>query len=228
MKRNCLRALGLASCVVALFSLLSVAADLNDIVATELIPEISEAAGLNLVDDYIATYTAEELIDLAANGATPGIKLAADRALFELNGGLIPLVALDDDTLYAMAAAGNQDAADAYVFNGKSGYVKVAIIEAAIIAAEVETIEIALGKLLGGFYGPGSPVGQNTKNELLRLVVGDTLGLRVAAATALTTYWILESALTEAQAERAIRANSGVNPELAMAHQGLLTYLYSL
>ena len=228
MKRNCLRALGLASCVVALFSLLSVAADLNDIVATELIPEISEAAGLNLADDYIATYTAEELIDLAANGATPGIKLAADRALFELNGGLIPLVALDDDTLYAMAAAGNQDAADAYVFNGRSGYKKVEAAEAAIIAAEVETIEIALGKLLGGFYGPGSPVGQKTKNELLRLVVGDTLGLRVAAATALTTYWILESALTEAQAERAIRANSGVNPELAMAHQGLLTYLYSL
>lgn len=228
MKRNCLRALGLTSCVVALFSLLSVAVDLNDIVANELIPEISKAAGLNLVDDYIGTYTVEELIDLAANGSTPGIKLAADRALFAINGGLIPLVTLDEDTLYAMAASGDQDAADAYVFNKKGDYKKVAVTEAAIIAAEVETIEIALGTLLGGLYGPGSPVGQKAKNELLILVVGDTLGLRVAAATALTTYWIVESALTDVQAERAIRANTGVNPELALAHQVLLAYLYSL
>ena len=228
MKRNVLWTLGLASCVVALFSLLSVAVNLSDIVATEMIPEISKAAGLNLVDDYIDTYTVEELIDLAANGSTPGIKLAADRALFAINGGLLPLVTLDQDTLYAMAASGDQDAADAYVFNSRGDYKKPAATEAAIAASEVETIEIALGTLLGGFYGPGSPVGQKAKDELLRLVVGDTLGLRVAAATALTTYWILESALTDAQAERAIRANTGVNPELALAHQGLLAYLYSL
>ena len=227
MKRNGLRALELAICVVALFSLLGMAVDLNDVVASEDI-EISNAAGLNLVDDYIAVYTVEELTDLAANGLTSGIKLAADRALFKLGGGLIPLVVLDLDTLYAMAAGGDQDAADAWVFNSRAGFKKPGVVEEAIATVEVRTIEIALGTLLGGFYGPGSPVGQLPKDELLRLVVGDSLGLRVAAATALTTYWIVEASLTIAQSERAIRANSGINPELALAHQGLLVYLYSL
>jgi len=204
------------------------AVDLNAIVATELIEEISNAAGLNLVSDYVETYTVEELTDLAINGATPGIKLAADRALFRLNDGLIPYVGLDQDTLYAMAASGDQDAADAYVFNDRSSLKKPSVVAEAIADVKVDTIAIALGNLLGGFYGPGSPVGQVAKDELLILVVGDSLGLRVAAATALTTYWIVESVLTISQAERAIRANTGVNPELALAHQGLLAYLYSL
>ncbi len=236
MKRNCLRALGLTSCVVALFSLLGMAVDLDGIVANELIEEISNAAGLNLVDQYIADYTVEELTDLAANGLTSGIKLAADRALFKLNGGLLTFIALDDegvallddDALLAMAADGDQDAADAYVFNNKGDYKKPAVVEEAIVAAEYDTIAIALGKLLGGLYGPGSPVGQKTEAELLDLVVGDSLGLRVAAATALTTYWILGSDLTIAQVEAAILGVTLVSPEKALAYQGLLAYLYSL
>jgi hypothetical protein len=214
--------------VVALVSLVGFAVDLYDIVANELIPEISKAAGLNLVDDYIDAYTVEELTDLAANGASPGIKLAADRALFKVNDGLIALIFLDQDTLYAMAAAGDQDAADAWVFNSRASYKRPEFAEEAIATSQVETIEIALGRLLGGFYGPGSPLGQKPKEELLRLVVGDTLGLRVAAATALATHWILDSVLTIPQVEAAIRANTGVNAELALAHQDLLTYLYSL
>jgi hypothetical protein len=230
MKRNGLRALGLAACAVVLVSLIGFAVvDLYDIVANEPVPEISKAAGFNLVDDYINTYTVEELTDLAANGATPGIRLAADRALFKLNGGLLTLVVLDQDTLYAMAAAGDQDAADAWVFNARAAYKRPNIVEEAIAASEVETIEIALGRLLGGFYVVGSPIGEKPKDELLRLVVvGDTLGVRVAAATALTSYWIQESVLAIPQVERAIRANSGVNPELALAHQDLLAYLYGL
>lgn len=229
MKRNGLRALGLAACAVVLVSLIGFAVDLYDVVANEPVPEISKAAGLNLVDDYIDTYTVEELTDLAANGATPGIRLAADRALFRLNDGLLALVVLDQDTLYAMAAAGDQDAADAWVFNARASYKRPNLAEDAIAASEVETIEIALGRLLGGFYVVGSPLGVKPKEELLRLVVsGDTIGLRIAAATALTGYWIQESVLTIAQVERAIRANSGVNPELALAHQGLLAYLYGL
>ena len=228
MKRNVLWTLGLASCVVAFFSFLSMAVDLNDIVANELIPEISNAAGLNLVDDYVAMYTVEELTDLAANGLTSGIKLAADRALFAINGGLLPLIEMENEALLALAAAGDQDAADAYVFNGKAGYTKVEATEAAIAVAESDTLAIALGKLLGGFYGPGSPVGQKTEAELLDLVVGDSLGLRVAAATALTTYWILGSDLTIAQVEAAILGVVLVYPEKALAYQGFLTYLYSL
>jgi hypothetical protein len=214
--------------VVALFSLLAVAVDLNSIVANELIEEISNAAGLNLVDQYIATYTVEELTDLAAKGLTPGIKLAADRALYKLNGGLLPLIALSDDELLAMAAAGDADAAEAYVFNHRAGLKKPQAVLDAIAAAPNDTLVFAYGKVLGGFYGPGSPVGEKTEAELLTLVVGDDYGVRVGAATALTTYWILNSDLTIAQVEKEILANTLVNPELALAYQGFLTYLYSL
>lgn len=236
MKRNGLRALALASCVVALFSLLGMAVDLCGIVANELIEEISNAAGLNLVDQYIVDYTVEELTDLAANGLTPGIKLAADRALFKLAGGAQQYFAvdadgeriIDDAALLVLAAAGDQDAADAYVFSTRGGYKKPAAVEEAIVAAVDETVIIALGKLLGGFYGPGSPVGQKTVAELLVLVKGESLGLRVAAATALTTYWILGADLTIAQVEAKILGVTLVYPELALAYQGYLAYLYSL
>jgi len=228
MKRNGLRALGLASCVVALFSIIGMAVDVAGIVANELIEEISKAAGLNLVDQYIADYTVEELTDLAARGLTPGIKLAADRALFKINGGLAALIELTEEELLAKAAAGDLDAADAYVFNNRAGLKKPAAVEEAIAAATDDALLTAYGKLLGGFYGPGSPVGMKTEAELLVLVKDESLGIRVAAATALTTYWILNSDLTIAQVESAILGVTLVYPELAAAYQGFLTYLYSL
>jgi hypothetical protein len=204
------------------------AVNLGGIVANELIEEISKAAGLNLVNDYIADYTVEELTDLAANGLTPGIQLAADRALFKINGGLIPLITLTDEELLAMAAAGDLDAADAYVFNNKADLKKPAAVEEAIATATDDALITAYGKVLGGFYGPGSPVGMKTEAELLVLVKDESLGLRVAAATALTTYWILGSELTIPQVESAILGVTLVFPELAAAYQGFLTYLYSL
>jgi len=228
MKRNGLRALGLASCVVALFSILGMAVNVSSIAANELIEEISKAAGLNLVDQYIADYTVEELTDLAANGLTPGIKLAADRALFKINGGLIPLIELTEEELLEMAAAGDLDAADAYVFNNRAALKKPAAVEEAMAEATDDALITAYGKLLGGFYGPGSPVGMKTEAELLVLVKGEDFGLRVAAATALTTYWILGSDLTIAQVEAEILGVTLVYPELASAYQGFLAYLYSL
>jgi len=228
MKRNGLRALVLASCVVALFSLLGMAVDLNGIVANELIPEISNAAGLNLVDQYIIDYTVEELTVLAAAGNTPGIKLAADRALFDISGGLFTLIVMTDEELLALAAAGDLDAADAYIFNARTGLKKVEAVEAALAAATDDALIRAYGKLLGGFYGPGSPVGMKTEAELLVLVDGEDLGLRVAAATALTTYWIIGSELTIPQVEAKILDATLYKPELAAAYQGFLAYLYSL
>ena len=228
MKRNGLRAVVLASCVVALFSLLGMAVDLNGIVANELIPEISNAAGLNLVDQYIIDYTVEELTVLAAAGNTPGIKLAADRALFDISGGLFTLIVMTDEELLALAAAGDLDAADAYIFNARTGLKKVEAVEAALAAATDDALIRAYGKLLGGFYGPGSPVGMKTEAELLVLVDGEDLGLRVAAATALTTYWIIGSELTIPQVEAKILDATLYKPELAAAYQGFLAYLYSL
>ena len=123
MKRNGLRALALASCVVAMFSILAVAVDLEGILYGELIEEINLAAGLALVDQYIDDYTVEELEELVTYGKTIGERLAADRALFAINGGMIPYITLgegemflDQEALYAAAEAGDQDAANAWVF----------------------------------------------------------------------------------------------------------------
>jgi hypothetical protein len=230
MKRNGLRALALVSCVVALFSLLSVAVDLQGIVDTELVEEINVAAGMNLVNTYIAEY--ETVAALAAELAlanTPGAVYAFDRAIFKLQGGLIPLIGLEEADLLALIAAGDQDGADAYVFNAKSGLKKPEQLEAAIAAATDDVLQIAYGKLLGGLYGPGTPVGQKTEAELLVLVTdGESLGLRVAAATALTTYWILGSELTYVDVQNEILGAMLVYPELALAYQGYLAYLYSL
>ena len=67
-----------------------------------------------------------------------------------------------------------------------------------------------------------------TEAELLVLVDGEDLGLRVAAATALTTYWIIGSELTIPQVEAKILNATLYKPELAAAYQGFLAYLYSL
>jgi hypothetical protein len=211
------------------------AVDVADIAANELIGEISKAAGLNLVDDYVAKGV-EELNALAAGNVTPGIELAIERALFEINGGLLPYITLgegemfaDMDALKAAAVAGDQDAADAYVFLNKGTYVKPALLEEAIAAAESDALQVAFGKMLGGFYGPGTPVGQKTEAELIELAkTGEYLGLRVAAATALTTYWILGSELTYVDVQNELLGVTLVYPELALAYQGFLAYLYSL
>jgi len=230
MKRNGLRALALASCVVAMFSLLAVAVDLQGILDNELIEEINLAAGLALVDQYIADYTVEELEELVTYGRTIGERLAADRALFKINGGLEALIELELDALYADAEAGDQDAANAWVFLNRSDYSNDQAAEAAIMAGDLPaTIEYAIGYNLGGFYGPGSPRGTKTVAELTELAKnGEYLGIRVAAAVALSTNWIIDQPLDIAQTQAAILGVTLVYPELALAYQIYLTYLFGL
>lgn len=229
MKRNGLRALGLATCAVLLVSLIGFAAvDVASVVENELIEEISKAAGLALVGDYTLK-TLEELEELAATGRTPGVRLAADRALFVLNERQMELFAMDDDALLALAEAGDQDAADMWFFHNRSSFTRPELVEEYIATAEVETLEIAAGKLLGGFYIPGSPIGAKTEDELVELAKnGENLGLRVAAATALTAIWIMDQPLTIDQTRKEILSITLVYPELALAYQGYLAYQFSL
>jgi len=229
MKRNGLRALGLMTCAVVFVSLIGLAVDVSSIVANELIEEISKAAGLVLVNDYIADYTAEELEALAATGRTPGIRLAADRALFVINGREMELFEMEDDALLALAEAGDQDAANMWWFHNRASYKRPELVEEYLLTVEVETLEIAAGKHLGGFYVPGSPLGAKTEAELVELAKnGESLGLRVAAATALTAIWIGDQPLTIDQTRSEILSVTLVYPELALAYQGYLTYLFSL
>ena len=243
MKRNGLRALGLMTCAVVCFSMIGFAVvDLDYIVANELIPEISNAAGLALVSDYIADFTAEELEELAATGRTPGIQLAADRALFITSGREMELYAMEDDALIALAEAGDQDAADMWWFHNRASFKRPELVEEYLltgvlyqdeddvdVVVEAETLEIAAGKILGGFYVPGSPLGAKTEAELVELAMnGESLGLRVAAATALTAIWIGDQPLTIDQTRTEILSVMLVYPELALAYQGYLAYLFAL
>jgi len=229
MKRNGLRALGLTTCAVVLVSLIGFAAvDLNDIVANELIPEISKAAGLALVADYTLK-TVEELETLEATGRTDGIRLAANRALFSLNAREMELYAMENDALVALAVAGDQDAADMWFFKNRASYKRPELVEEYLLTVEADTLAIAAGKVLGGFYVPGSPLGAKTEDELVELAKnGESLGLRVAAATALTAFWNTGQPLTIDQTRKEILSVVLVYPELALAYQGYLAYLFSL
>jgi len=229
MKRNGFQALGLTTCVVVLVSLIGFAAiDLNDIVANELIPEISNAAGLALVADYTLK-TAEELEELEKTARTSGIGLAANRALFILNAREMELYAMEDDALLELAAAGDQDAAYMWFFHNRASFKKPELVEEYLLTVEADTLAIAAGTLLGGFYLPGSPLGAKTEAELIELVkTGENLGLRVAAATALTGIWISDQPLTIDQTRAEILSVTLVYPELALAYQGYLAYLFSL
>jgi hypothetical protein len=229
MKRNGLRALGLTTCAVVLVSLIGFAAvDLNDIVANELIPEISKAAGLALVADYTLK-TVEELETLEATGRTDGIRLAANRALFSLNAREMELYAMENDALVALAVAGDQDAANMWFFMNRASYKRPELVEEYLLTVEADTLAIAAGKILGGFYVPGSPLGAKTEDELVELAKnGESLGLRVAAATALTAFWNTGQPLTIDQTRKEILSVVLVYPELALAYQGYLAYLFSL
>jgi hypothetical protein len=211
--------------------MIGLAVNVASIVQNELIEEISKAAGLALVGQYVIDYEdkAEELEELAATGRTPGIQLAADRALFIINGTELTLFEMDDDALLALAEEGDQDAADMWFFHNRSSFTRPELVEEYIATAEVETLEIAAGKLLGGFYVPGSPIGAKTEDELVELAKnGESLGLRVAAATALTAIWINSQPLTIDETRTEILSVTLVYPELALAYQGYLAYLFSL
>ena len=84
MKLSGLRALVAVIAVMGLFSLVGMGytvAELEGIAANELIPEISAAAGLTLINSYAETKTEAELEELAVSGRTIGLRTAASGAL---------------------------------------------------------------------------------------------------------------------------------------------------
>jgi hypothetical protein len=237
MKRYAMWAFALSYCLLtAAGAFASGYDDPRWVIENEWTEEISNAAGLNLISEFADNYTQDELLNLAEHGSTPGKRLAAQRALFKLSGGIAELITLSDDVLLSFVARGDKFAAYAYVFKNRIQYRTPETILDAIHATENSVLQASYGELLGGYYGPGSPVGQKTEPELRDLVVnGDTLGERVAAATALTTYWIIYGDWDDVSSEimrvcTEIWAISGVEryQELALAYQGYLAYLLSL
>ncbi len=84
MKLSVPKVLTLVVSVVALFSLVGLGyttAQLETIASNELVPEISAAAGMALVNTYAATKTESDLENLAVSGRTIGLRTAASGAL---------------------------------------------------------------------------------------------------------------------------------------------------
>jgi len=228
MKRYGLRALAMVFSAVALFSMLGFGlsvSELQGIVANELIPEISKAAGIALVDEY-AKKPVAELEELAASGLTPGIRLAASLALKQVNGVVMALSSKTAAELKDLALEGDADAADLYYFYQRRTFTE-ATLRTEVLSAANETLQIAAGKLLAGYWVPGS-FNPKTEAELIDLAKnGEGIGLRIAAATTLTTLWISTQPLTIDQTMVEITKITLVYPELAAAYQNYLAFLFA-
>ena len=235
MRSSGLRALVLASFAVAVFAVLGLGytdADLSAIVGSEFIPEISVAAGANLVDYYFDNYDEDELMELAQYGFTPGIKHGAIEALKRHRVFFDPVAdlvaAYTADELEAMAAD-DFLAAQAYYFLQRGG-VSIETLEAA--AGEIGNLAVAAGEILGGYYAPGSFATLSVDEAIDLAEGGATPGLRLAGGIALATYILTGESeygadMTDVELMAAATAATGWDLGLAHVYETLLTQRFA-
>jgi len=197
---------------------------LEQVAATEAVLEISQAAGLALVDIYVATKSPSELADLASS-TRPGISYAARMALRALDDPMGPLLLCDPAELRSRAhdaatAEERLDAARTY-FLATRASTTIDLLEAD--AADDESLEWALGagEMLGGHY---ATYGVLDIDKLLDLVSGSPhAGIRRAASVALTALWAAGGLpLTDGEIEVKLVELTQWQPDLAAAYAGVL------
>ena len=231
MKRLCLRALGMVIGMTVFLSLMGLGlttAELENIVSSESVAEISTAAGLALVDSYAETKTVAELEDLAVRGRTIGIRTAAAGALAivyrdKTEEELLAILTGEADPVIRAAAiepaleyliAKEVDEVEELAEFALTSEMRLAAARAYYIlagggmafedleeaAAGEGELAVAAGELLGGFY-LFFPPALKTQAELEEMALdGAAEGLRVAARNALTD-WLIASDLTAADLE---------------------------
>jgi hypothetical protein len=202
--------------------------DLEQIASTEAVLEISQAAGLALVDVYVATKTASELADLAAS-TRPGIAYAAQMALRALDDPAKALLLSDSDDLRnrAQGAATPEerlDAARAYFLAGRAS-ATVGFLEEQAATDEAPEWALAAGEMLGGYY---AAYGVVSVEELLDLVATSPhAGIRRAASVALTALWAANGlALSDVEIETKLVELTQWRPDLASAYMGVLAHRF--
>lgn len=235
MRSSGLRAMVLTTFAVAVFAVLGFGytdAELLTIVNNEIIPEISIAAGANLVDYFYDTYSEAELLDLAQYGLTPGVKYAAVQALKPYRVFFREFEELlAENTVEELLEMGADDlvAAQAYYFATR-GDVTAESLEAD--AAGAGPLAIAAGEVLGGYYSPGS-FATITADEALDLAQnGETQGLKLAGGIALATYILIGESdfgaeLTDVELMTAAVAATGWDLGMARIYQTLLTLRFA-
>lgn len=252
MKRLCLRALVIVIGTTALLSLVGLGfttAELEGIVSSEAISEISAAAGLALADSYAETKTVEELEELAVGGRTIGIRTAASAALaiaYQEKTGEELLAILKGEADPVIRAAAIEPALEYLV--GKTAdelkelaefaltsEMKLAAAKAYYIltsknstqanmeedAAGDDALAVAAGEILGGFYLFFPPVKTQAQLEEIALN-GATEGLRIAGRNALID-WLVSSELTAEDLEVTLAAITGT---LSVEYRD--AYIYAL
>lgn len=202
---------------------------LKTIVDTEVIREISMAAGLALADSYAESRPVEELEALAEEGRTPGIRLAARTALDSLSDPLQALVVLTEDELMSLAVSAETslerlNASRAYYVKIR-GALTAERLESDATESESVELSLAAGETLAGFYLSFQP---RSEAELIdQTLHGATAGLRVAASLALSSHLIRTSTLTEEEIMAAIAEHTMWHTELAEAYMHLLAHRFS-
>jgi len=217
-------------------------------------PSISMAAGTELAKEYAETKTQAELENLVMNGATAGIRTAARLALsivyssktvVELTalatGDIDPairkaataplqlfLVEMAADDLYQMAISGATKeirlaAADMYYLKTRDN-LTAASLEVAACSSDSEELEYMAGVYLGGFY---LSFNKKTMEQVEALAKsGACAGLKVAGATALTSY-LITTGLTVEDLEVAVtEIDPAKYPELLTAYEDALAHAY--
>jgi len=204
--------------------------ELESLVQSEVIREISMAAGLALAEHYAATRSVEELQCLAESGRTPGIRLAAQTALDRLEDPLQSLVLLSEEELLdrariAETAVERLNAARAYYVKAR-GTLRVERLETDASDPEHTELAIAAGEILGGFYVALSP---RSPAELeAQTTTSPFPGLRLAASLALSDLWIRTSTLSDEEIIALVAAHTIWQPDLAEAYMRVLAVRYSL
>ena len=217
-------------------------------------PSISAAAGMELAESYLEKSQAE-LETLVIEGATLGIRTAARMALsvvystktvVELTalatGDIDPaireaaasplqdfLVEMSSDDVLQLAISGATEeirlaAADIYYLKNITS-LSAEGLEALACEAESDELEYMAGKYLGGYYLTLTTAKTQAEVEALAMW-GECVGLRVAGATALTTY-LIQSDLTIEDLELEISGiDADAHPELLMAYEDALAVAY--
>ncbi len=198
--------------------------ELERMASIEIIPEISQAAGLALVDHYAATKSPEELTQLAASTRL-GISLAARLALQATSGVLPDLLLASADELMELAWSADTgeerlDAARAYFLVTRATATRCALEEAASTEGSREWA-LAAGEVLGGFYAAYKLL---SVAELEALAVESPFaGLRKAASVALSALWVADGLpLTDEQIQVKLVELTQWRPDLAEAYMGVL------
>jgi hypothetical protein len=204
-------------------------AELEKIVGSDAVREVSMAAGLALADYYAESKTAADLEALAEAGRTPGIRLAAQTALDLLADPLQPLIILGEEELKALAisavsSAERLNAARAYYLKIRED-LSADKLESDATESQSEELALAAGEALAGFYASFDPMSEADLMD--QALHGASQGMRVAAGLALASHLIRTSSLTEVEITVKIMEHTMIHTELAEAYMRVLAHRFS-